>query len=146
MAAFEMADSVEAHSPGMPLETGVAVLPSRGPGPSERLPRLRHWRTIVPCAPEWSGTLRRTVPTRRSTAPRSTRRHSFSRGKADYLERFDEALSGDEDRFVAIGPSASGLIVVVFTERYCDTARIISARRATNREIDLFRAHAGRWP
>ena len=61
------------------------------------------------------------------------------RGDSDYLEVYDEASSVDEDRFVAIGPIDVGIIVVVFTERSDDIIRIISARKATRREVELFR-------
>lgn len=41
----------------------------------------------------------------------------------DYLEIFDEAHSAEEDRFIAIGPIPSGLIVVVFVEPEEETLR-----------------------
>ena len=50
----------------------------------------------------------------------------FTGGK-EYLEIYDEEHSEDEDRFIAIGPSARGIIVVVYTERSEDWIRIISA-------------------
>ena len=50
----------------------------------------------------------------------------------------------DEDRFIAIGPIQAGVIVVVFTKRSDDVIRIISARRAPAREVELFREHAGK--
>jgi uncharacterized DUF497 family protein len=56
----------------------------------------------------------------------------------DYLEIFDDA-GHDEDRFIAIGPIARGVIVVVYTERVDDLLRIISARMAPPRETELFR-------
>lgn len=63
-------------------------------------------------------------------------------GDADYLEIYDEASSVGEDRFLAIGPVQAGVIVVVvFTERFEDVIRIISARKATPREVELFREH-----
>lgn len=62
---------------------------------------------------------------------------------AEYLEIFDEAHSVDEDRFIAIGPIARGVIVVVWTEQPAETVRIISARPATAREVELFREHMG---
>lgn len=65
-------------------------------------------------------------------------------GDADYLEVYDQAGSIDEDRFIAIGPIEAGVIVVVFTERSDEVVRIISARRATPREVVLFLEHAGR--
>jgi len=52
----------------------------------------------------------------------------------DYLELFDEAHSAEEDRFIAIGPIARGLVLVVWTERDEDVIRIISARWATPSE------------
>jgi uncharacterized protein len=59
----------------------------------------------------------------------------------EYLEIFDEAHSSVEDRFIAIGPIERGVIVVVWTEQVTETIRIISARLATTREIDLYHEH-----
>ena len=65
---------------------------------------------------------------------------SFQEAKAlftsgvDYLEIFDEDHSDEEDRFLAIGPIARGLVLVVRTERNEDTLRIIGARWATRAE------------
>lgn len=56
----------------------------------------------------------------------------------DYLEIYDEEHSGEEDRFIGIGPIPSGVIVVIYTERSDDVIRIISARRATKKEVRLF--------
>ena len=64
----------------------------------------------------------------------------FHRGD-DYLEIFDDAHSYEEDRFIAIGPIKKGLVLVVYTERKEDTVRLISARRATRREAELYRSH-----
>jgi uncharacterized protein len=61
-------------------------------------------------------------------------------GAADCMEVFDRAHSDEEDRFVAIGPIARGIIVVVFTERKEDDIRIISARAATRRERRRYEA------
>jgi uncharacterized DUF497 family protein len=61
-------------------------------------------------------------------------------GDAEYLEIFDDTQAG-EDRFTAIGPIRRGMIVVVFTEREDDIVRIISAREATRREVQLFQDH-----
>jgi uncharacterized DUF497 family protein len=49
----------------------------------------------------------------------------------DYLEIFDAEHSSEEDRFIAIGPIASGIILVVWTEWDEDGIRLISARKAT---------------
>lgn len=49
-----------------------------------------------------------------------------------YAEFFDERHA--EPRFVAVGPIASGVIVVIYTMRKEDVIRIISARYATDRE------------
>ena len=59
---------------------------------------------------------------------------------ADCMEVFDNAHSDEEDRFVAIGPIASGIIVVVFAERDEETVRVISARAATRRESRRYEA------
>ncbi len=57
----------------------------------------------------------------------------------DYsLTRYDVAHSTDEDRFVDIGRSAFGkILVVVYTEQR-DTIRIISCRKATSDERKLY--------
>lgn len=57
---------------------------------------------------------------------------------ADYLELFDEPHSDDEDRFVAVGSIARGLVLVVWTERDEELIRIISARWATPNERTLY--------
>lgn len=58
----------------------------------------------------------------------------------DALEIFDEQHSDVEDRFISIGPIKRGLVLVVWTERDGDTIRIISARWATTRESQRYRA------
>ena len=60
-------------------------------------------------------------------------------GGEEWLEIYDEKHSEDEDRLIAIGPIARGIIVVVYTERTEDLIRIISARLASKKEIRLFR-------
>ena len=63
----------------------------------------------------------------------------FTSGE-DYLEIYDKEHSEDEDRFIAIGPSTRGIIiVVVYTEGTEDSVRIISCRLATKKETRLFR-------
>jgi hypothetical protein len=61
------------------------------------------------------------------------------RQRDDYLEIFDDAHSDEEDRFIAIGRVAEGVILVVYTERDDETVRLISARWATKREAQLYR-------
>ena len=56
----------------------------------------------------------------------------------DYLEIFDELHSDSEDRFIALGPIARGLLLVVWTDRDDEVIRIISARWATEREKALY--------
>ena len=63
---------------------------------------------------------------------------------SDYLEIFDEDHSHLEDRFIAIGPIARGIVLVVWTEHDEKTVRIISARLATNRERALYQAYKDR--
>ena len=63
------------------------------------------------------------------------------KGDVDCLEIYDEEHSGDDDRFLAIGPIERGVVVVVYTERLDDVIRIISARLATKLEAELFRRH-----
>ncbi len=64
-------------------------------------------------------------------------------GADEYLEIFDDAHSIDEDRFIAIGPIPRGIVLVVYTEPDGDTVRLISARRATKREIEMYRSRVG---
>ncbi|MCP3958331.1 MAG: BrnT family toxin [bacterium] len=68
-------------------------------------------------------------------------RQLFESG-VDYLEIFDAEHSDDEDRFYAIGPIRRGIVLVVWVDRGEDIVRIISARMATRRESELFRARA----
>ena len=56
----------------------------------------------------------------------------------DYLEIYDEEHSDDEERFIGIGPIRTRIIVVIYTERSDDVIRLMSARRATKREVQLF--------
>jgi len=63
------------------------------------------------------------------------------------LEFFDEEHSEQEERFIAIGPIADGIVVVVFTESDDNVLRILSARWATSRErrrYEEFKAKHGR--
>ena len=57
----------------------------------------------------------------------------FSNGE-DFLEVYDAANSIDEDRFIAIGSTSSGVLVVVYTEHREDVIRILSARKASRAE------------
>ncbi len=61
----------------------------------------------------------------------------------DFLEIYDEEHSDEEDRFIAIGPIRDGVVVVIYTERGDDVIRIVSARRATKREIQLLHQYYG---
>lgn len=61
----------------------------------------------------------------------------------DYLEIYDEKHSDEEDRFIAIGPIRAGVVVVVYTERQDDVIRIVSARRATRKEVRFLHKHLG---
>jgi uncharacterized DUF497 family protein len=56
----------------------------------------------------------------------------------DYLVLFDERHSIVEDRFLAIGPLAGGIVLIVWTEPDEDAIRIISARLATRSEQELY--------
>lgn len=59
----------------------------------------------------------------------------------DFLEFFDEAHSVVEERFLAIGPIRTGVVLVIWTEVEENTVRIISARMANRRERALYYAH-----
>jgi uncharacterized DUF497 family protein len=50
----------------------------------------------------------------------------------DFLEICDEEHSEEEDRFIAIGPSRAGIVVVSYTERPDDV--ISSDQRQTSHE------------
>jgi len=79
------------------------------------------------------------------------RKHGLSFGQAtelftsgrDYLEILDEDHSVGEERLIAVGPIARGVIVVVFTERTEGAIRLINARAATRAEVSLYREHMG---
>ena len=64
-------------------------------------------------------------------------------GVADYLEIYDREHSQEEDRFIAVGPIESGVICVVYTERDDGSFRIIGARKATRREVDILYRYMG---
>ena len=61
----------------------------------------------------------------------------------DYLEIYDEEHSGEEDRFIAIGPIKRGVIVISYTERDEDVLRILSVRLATKKEIQSYEEFQG---
>ncbi len=79
------------------------------------------------------------------------RKHGISFGQVtelfmsgrDYLEVIDESHSEDEDRFLAVGPIESGIVVVVFTEPSEQMIRIVSARPATTAETRLYHQEMG---
>ena len=54
------------------------------------------------------------------------------------LEAHDTEHSGDESRFVIIGYSSQRLLFVVFAQRIGNMIRIISARKPTPTERDLY--------
>ena len=58
----------------------------------------------------------------------------------DYLEIYDDAHPGEEDRFIAIGLICRGTVVVVHSTRENDVIRIVSARMATRAEARRFEA------
>lgn len=77
---------------------------------------------------------------------RNVRKHGVSFEEAStlftagsgWLDLGDEAHSGDEMRYRAIGPIVRGVVVVVYVERDEDVIRIISARAATPSERRLY--------
>ncbi len=60
---------------------------------------------------------------------------------ADFLEIYDEEHSDEKDRFIAIGPTRVGVVEVIYTERQDDVIRLVSARKATKKEVELFRKY-----
>ena len=73
------------------------------------------------------------------------RKHGVSFGEAEGVAesrsswiRFDDAHSVIEPRFVVVGWSALGRLLLVITSNGGPRPRIISAQRATKREIDAY--------
>jgi hypothetical protein len=64
-------------------------------------------------------------------------------GDVGYLVIYDEEHSENEDRFIAIGAIAKGVVTVAHTEPSEAVIRVISARLATRTEQELFYRHAG---
>lgn len=54
------------------------------------------------------------------------------------LEEFDEIHSSEEERYYRLGYSSRQLLLVVFTERRNNVTRIISVRKATSREKEIY--------
>lgn len=54
------------------------------------------------------------------------------------LMYFDKEHSDYEDRFILLGSSISNVLVVIYCERKKSTVRIISARKATKKEIKKY--------
>jgi uncharacterized DUF497 family protein len=54
------------------------------------------------------------------------------------VERYDSLHSDDESRFSIIGLSSRWLLYVAYSERARDTVRLISARKATGTERELY--------
>jgi uncharacterized protein len=55
------------------------------------------------------------------------------------LDYFDALHSVDEDRFVRLGFSQKGrILLVIYCEREVELIRIISARNATNKEVEIY--------
>lgn len=61
--------------------------------------------------------------------------------EAERLDERDERHWANEERFISIGPIASGLITVVWTEPADDLLRIISVRTSTKRERERYRRY-----
>ena len=61
----------------------------------------------------------------------------------DYLVIYDEEHSDDEDRFLAIGRIAKGVVTLAYTEPKDDVIRLISARMATRIEKEAFYRRMG---
>ena len=72
-------------------------------------------------------------------------KHGVSFGEAtevfydpNALEGYDPEHAADEDRFFIIGLSSRRLLFVVYGERVHDVVRIISARKAVQREKEKY--------
>jgi hypothetical protein len=77
-------------------------------------------------------------------------KHGVSFGEAtevfydpNALEAHDTEHSDDENRFVIIGYSVNRLLFVIFALRIGDVIRIISARKPTPAERDLYEKGEG---
>ena len=57
----------------------------------------------------------------------------------DFALTLEDDSSEGEQRFVTLGLSSPGILVVVWTDRSFDVIRIISARRATAHEIKQYK-------
>jgi len=51
---------------------------------------------------------------------------------------YDKDHSDSEDRFILLGRSVSNVLVVIYCERHLSTIRIISARKATSKEVKQY--------
>ena len=71
-------------------------------------------------------------------------RQLFQSG-VEYLVIYDVEHSEFEDRFVAIGPIARGVVVVVYTEPEEDVVRILGARVATRQELKLYETYLSQF-
>lgn len=56
----------------------------------------------------------------------------------DALMYFDNDHSDSEDRFIMLGRSTSNILVVIYCERHKSNVRIISARKATKKEVKQY--------
>lgn len=78
----------------------------------------------------------------RAASNRQKHRVSFADAVAVFSDPFALTVADEfstEERFVTIGMDAFGeVLVVVYTWRSADTIRIISARKATRHERDMY--------
>jgi uncharacterized DUF497 family protein len=65
---------------------------------------------------------------------------------AVFMELLDEKHSAREPRYLRIGAMLRGVVLVVWTERYGDVVRIISARFASRAERGLFGEYLKKAP
>jgi uncharacterized protein len=78
-------------------------------------------------------------------AAENLRKHKISFAEAsevfddpNEIDGFDSEHSEDEERFWIIGFSSRRLLFVVFCERGAEAIRLISARRANQREKEIY--------
>ena len=64
--------------------------------------------------------------------------------EGEIVEWIDTEIDYGEERWVAIGVAENAEIAVVYVEKDEDTWRIISARRATRREREIYWRQVGR--
>jgi hypothetical protein len=83
---------------------------------------------------------------------RNRSKHGLSLGFAERLDwspmlvHVDDREDYGEERWVGVAPEGGRLYTAVFTVGHDETVRIISLRRATNREIERYERQSSKQP